>query len=144
MNDVKVRKNKEHLRHTLPFSRKPKIWSFHVVGLQRTVKKCTKIQTTDLQTQHAGLSQFILNITLCNLPHFHIVRCPLGTSLSIRLFRVGEGPPPSPRTCKEGLILRLVWYALRILPTFAGILQEPVNQQHSMESRTLAQNSRKF
>ena len=56
-----------------------------------------QMQTTDEQTRHAGLSQFILNIILCNLRHFHIVRCPLGTSPSIRLFGGWRrGLPPSP------------------------------------------------
>ena len=39
-------KRQEHplmKRHTVTFSRKPKVWSFHVVALQTTVKKCIKM-----------------------------------------------------------------------------------------------------
>ena len=44
MNDVKSKeKERRFCRHTLTFLRKPKIWSFHVVVLQRPVKKCTKM-----------------------------------------------------------------------------------------------------
>ena len=40
MNGVKAKKTKEKL--AVMFTRKPKIWSFDVVVLQRTAKTCTK------------------------------------------------------------------------------------------------------
>ena len=58
MNDVKVRKIKKILRHTLPFSRKPNIWSFYVVVLQRTTKKCTKMEKRTCKAR--GLVAFSL------------------------------------------------------------------------------------
>ena len=47
LNDVKAKKTDERktCRHALTLSRKPKIWSFDVVVLQRTAKKCTKCKT---------------------------------------------------------------------------------------------------
>ena len=38
------------------FSRQRRIWSFHVVGLQRTAKKCTKIQNARAQLLFSSLN----------------------------------------------------------------------------------------
>ena len=38
------------------FSRQHRIWSFHVVDLQRTAKKCTKVQNAGAQPLFSQLN----------------------------------------------------------------------------------------
>ena len=46
MNGIKIRKKRKQIcRHAFTFSRKHEIWSFRVVVLPSTGKKCTKMKT---------------------------------------------------------------------------------------------------
>lgn len=49
-------------RHVLTFATKPGIWSFHVVVLQHTAKKCTKTYNVGAERLFCSLNQLFCGV----------------------------------------------------------------------------------